>query len=167
MSRDRCLFLFFCHPLPALSLWLSLSLTLDWWNCQWFITNVSGRRSRLLFCPCQSQVEPEVGSFAYQSKPLSSLPPPLSVQSLLDHQLSKPRANMVVMEIVPYGSKEAQANRKWHKTFKVSPCWWKPSVSHTDSYVRTVSRWRWSNCSCYWTQQPHIQTPSQTTSTEV
>lgn len=106
----------------SLSLWLSLSLTLDWWNCQWFITNVSGRRSRLLFCPCQSQVEPEVGSFAYQSKPLSSLPPPLSVQSLLDHQLSKPRANMVVMEIAAYGSTQAETNRKWHKTFQVSLC---------------------------------------------
>ena len=118
-----CLFplfsFFFCHPLPPLSLWLSLSLTLDWWNCQWFITNVSGRRSRLLFCPCQSQVEPEVGSFAYQSKPLRSPPPPLSVQSLLDHYLSKPRAT-VVMEMVAYGSREAETNRKWHKTFQVS-----------------------------------------------
>lgn len=109
---------FFCHSVLPLSLWLSLSLTLDWWNCQWFITNVSGRRSRLLFCPCQSQVEPEVGSFAYQSKPISSPPPPLSLQSSLDHQLSRPRAKMVVMEMALYGGAETETKRKWH-TFHI------------------------------------------------
>lgn len=72
MIWDRCLILF-------LSLF-PLSLALEWWNCQWFITNVSGSRSRLLFCPCQSRVEPEVGSFAYQSALHSSPPAPLSTK---------------------------------------------------------------------------------------
>lgn len=170
MLRDRLsISHFFCHPLPPLSLWLSLSLTLDWWNCQWFITNVSGRRSRLLFCPCQSQVEPEVGSFAYQSKPLRSPPPPLSVQSLLDHYLSKPRANTVVMEIVAYGGREAETNRKWHKTFQVSICWEHPTVSYNSYYVRRVFRLRLSSCSCFEPNHPtfkHHASSSETTSTE-
>lgn len=61
--------------LPLLSVAFSVARSLHWWICQWFITNVSGRRSRLLFCPCQSKVEPEVGSFAYQSTslPLSTV----------------------------------------------------------------------------------------------
>lgn len=113
MLSDRCLFLFLLSLFPH-SLLLSPSLFLDWWNCQWFITNVSGRRSRVLFCPCQSQVEPEVGSFAYQSKSHSSCPTLLSVQNLLDHQLSNPE--LAWLDLVPCGS--SKTNRKWCNIFR-------------------------------------------------
>ncbi len=143
VNRQVVCFSFFCHSVLPLSLWLSLSLTLDWWNCQWFITNVSGRHSRLLFCPCQSQVEPEVGSFAYQSKPISSPPPPLSLQSSLDRQLSRPRAKMVVMEIALYGGAETETKRKWH-TFHIYLLRWEQCL------FWSLSGW------FYWIQPPNI-----------
>lgn len=87
---DRCPFLsFWSLSTPPLTFSGSLSLTLDWWNCRWFIPNVSGGRGGLLLRPCQSRVEPEGRRLCLSIK--APLPPP-SAQSLLDHRLPEPGA---------------------------------------------------------------------------
>lgn len=78
VGRQVSISFFFVTPSP--------SVGFEWWNRQWFMTNVSDRRSRLLLCPCQSQVGPRVSSFTFQSFPVYSS---TNTPKLLVHQVGK------------------------------------------------------------------------------
>lgn len=123
MLGDRCPFLFFWSLSSPLCVAFSVShsrlmkLPMIYNKCQW-----QAQQTAILSLSEPSRAWGRQLCLSIKA----SLQQPLSVQSLLDHRRPKPRAIGVVMEIVAYGSTEAESDGKWHTTLKVTPCWQKP-----------------------------------------